>query len=115
MLVSIYRVETARGGCGPYVAEYEDVFGNMFAKHRAGRHPSPIQDELLGWIDPEEHCGFATRDQMEQWFAGFLRLLHVQNFVGARYAVPLHTVRYGRTQAVFRRGDHFPVESFRLN
>lgn len=114
-MVSIFRVETPRGGCGPYTAEYESVLGGMFAEHRAGGHPGPVQDEMLGWIDPEEHCGFATREQLSAWFTGWLHLLAVNGFVGVRYAVPLHTVRYGRTQAVFRRGDHFPVESFQLN
>lgn len=115
MLVSIYRVETPRGGCGPYTREYEDVLGGMFEEHRGGGHPGPSQDYPLGRIDPEEHCGFATREQLEAWFAGWLGLLDATGFVGVRYAVPVHTVRYGKVQAVFRRGDHWPVETFRLN
>lgn len=115
MLVSVYRVETPRGGCGPYTREYAGVLGAMFAQHRSGSHEGPLQDDMLGWIDPEEYCGFATKDGLETWFDGWLPLLHSNGFVGARYAVPLHTVRYGKAQVVFRRGDYWPVESFRLN
>lgn len=115
MLVSIYRVETPRGGCGPYTREYEHALGDMFAEHRSGSHEGPLQDALLGRIDPAEHCGFATRDHLEVWFDGWLPLLATNGFVGTRYAVPIHTVRFGKAQALFRRGDRWPVETFPLS
>ena len=83
----------------------------MFVQHRSGSHPGPCQDELLGHIDPDEHCGFATLEQLQEWFEGYESELGDLGFIVARYSVPVHIVRYGRTQAVFRRGDHFPVES----
>lgn len=114
MKVSIYRVEQPRGGYGPYSPEFQGALGNMFAEHRSGNHHGPAQDELLGHIDPDEHCGFATREQLQEWFAGYESELSDLGFIVARYSVPVHIVRYGRTQAVFRRGDHFPVETLAL-
>lgn len=114
MKVSIFRVEQPRGGFGPYSREFESVLGAMFTQHRSGSHPGPVQDDLLGHIDPEEHCGFATLEQLQEWFQGWERELAEAGFVMVRYSVPVHIVRYGRTQAVFRRGDHFPVETYPL-
>jgi hypothetical protein len=111
MKVSIYRVEQPRGGFGPYAAEFEAVLGGMFAEHRRGSHPGPVQDELLGWIDPAEHCGFATLEHLHEWFDGYHNALHDAGFIIARYSVPLPLVRYGKTQAVFRRGDLWPEAS----
>lgn len=111
MKVSIYRVEQPRGGFGPYSWEYVDALDGMFADHEGGIHVSPKQDPLLGRIDPDERCGFATLEQLQEWFDGYEADLHELGFIIARYSVPVHIVRYGRTQAVFRRGDHFPVES----
>ena len=115
MKVSIYRVETPRGGCGPYTAEFEEVLGDMFTEHGECRqHPGPAQDDMLGWIDPAEHCGFATREQIYTWVDGWLPLLAETGFVGVRYVMPITLVRYGKLQAVFRRGDNWPVEQFSL-
>lgn len=114
MKVSIYRVEQPRGGFGPYSREFQGVLGAMFAQHRSGSHLGPQQDALLGSIDPAEHCGFASREQLDEWFAGWHSTLAAAGFIVARYSVPVHLVRYGLTQAVFRRGDHFPVETYPL-
>lgn len=109
MLVSVYRVETPRGGCGPYNNEHKGLLEPMFEVHRAGEHPSPVQDDLLGgYISPSEHCGFATLEQLDEWFSGFHGLLAELGFVRVKYVVPVHLVRYGKTQLVFQRGDFFP-------
>lgn len=111
MLVSIYRVEAPRGGCGPYNNEHGLILESMFEVHRAGGHPSPLQDWILQGIRPDEHCGFATLEQLDEWFDGFHDVLHELGFIVAKYEIPVYKVRYGATQAVFRRGDLFPVES----
>lgn len=109
--VSIYRVEQANGA-GPYSWDYKDTLSEMFDEHNDA---SPKQDSLLEYIDPGEHCGFATLGQLKEWFEGYEDALASLGFRGARYSVPLALVRYGRTQAVFVRGDLFPEEIFSLN
>ena len=111
MKVSIYRVEQPRGGSGPYSWDYADVLETMFSEHEGGIHISPKQDDMLGHIDPDEHCGFATLDQLREWFEGWEEELASLGFIVARYSVLLPLVRYGKTQAVFRRGDLFPEDS----
>lgn len=106
----MYRVEERRGGAGPYNKRNEQTLGEMFAKHSSGTHLSPQQDELLQGIDADEHCGFATLEQLDEWFEGFHDLLDKLGFVIGHYVVPVNLVRYGKTQAVFVRGDLFPVE-----
>lgn len=114
MKVSIYRVEERRGGAGPYNKRNAETLGEMFAEHGSGSHLSPQQDDLLLGIAADEHCGFATLEQLDQWFDGFHDRLHKLGFVVAHYIVPLNLVRYGKTQALFVRGDLFPTEYFAL-
>lgn len=112
MKVSIYRVEQPHGGFGPYAWEFADTLEDMFDAHNGeGIHTSPKQDELLGYIDPGEHCGFATVEQLSAWFDGWEEALDSLGFIVARYSVPLAHVRYGKTQAVFKRGDLFPEDT----
>jgi hypothetical protein len=47
---------------------------------------------------------------LHEWFEGFESVLHELGFIVAKYVIPVFLVRYGATQAVFRRGDYFPVE-----
>lgn len=115
MKVSIYRIEQPRGGFGPYSKEFATVLGGMFAQHRSGSHPGPFQDDLLTHVDPDEFCGFAVLEQLHAWFTGWEEELVQAGFVLVRYSVPIHLVRYGRTQVVFRRGDHFPVETMAIH
>lgn len=111
MKVSIYRVETPRGGAGPYDKALWDELEAMFCEHGSGTHPGPADDPLLRGISDNEYCGFATLADLDEWFDGFHDALHKLGFLVAKYVVPAHIVRYGTKQAVFRRGDHFPVES----
>lgn len=112
MKVSIFRVEKPRGGAGPYDSQYWDELGDMFDAHRANTgHDTPANDPLLRRIAEDEHCGFATMADMDVWFDGYHDDLHKLGFIVAKYVVPAHIVRYGVNQAVFRRGDHIPVES----
>lgn len=110
MKVSIYRVEERRGGAGPYNANNKKALAAMFAEHGSGTHLSPLQDELLLGINADEHCGFATLEQLDDWFDGYHVPLAELGFAIAHYSVPLNLVRYGKTQALFVRGDHFPIE-----
>ena len=111
MKVSIYRVEKRRAGAGPYNKSNQEVLGKMFAEHGTGSHPNPEQDELLRGIRADEYCGFATLEQLDDWFTGYHSILAENDFIVARYVVPITKVRYGKTQAVFRRGDLFPEET----
>jgi hypothetical protein len=112
--VSIYRVEERRGGAGPYNKRNAEALGEMFAEHGSGTHLSPQQDDLLLGIKADEHCGFATLEQLDTWFDGFHDALSGLGFVVAHYIVPLNLVRYGKTQALFVRGDLFPTEHLSL-
>jgi hypothetical protein len=112
--VSIYRVEERRGGAGPYNATNKDSLADMFAEHGSGSHLSPQQDELLLKINADEHCGFATLEQLDEWFNGYHDRLDELGFVVAHYIVPLNRVRYGKTQALFVRGDLWPTEHLTL-
>lgn len=114
MKVSIYRVEERRGGAGPYNKSNAVTLGAMFAEHGSGTHLSPQQDELLLGIGADEHCGFATLEQLDEWFAGYHDALSELGFVVAHYVMPLNVVRYGKTQALFVRGDTFPIEYLAL-
>lgn len=114
MKVSIYRVEERRGGAGPYNATNRQYLADMFAEHGSGTHLSPVQDELLLGINADEHCGFATLEQLDEWFEGYHAVLDRLGFVIAHYVVPLNLVRYGKTQALFVRGDLFPIEQLIL-
>jgi hypothetical protein len=86
----------------------------MFDDHGNGDHPGPADDPQLGYISENEHCGFATLDALDEWFDGYHEALAELGFVIAKYSVPLNTVRYGRQQLVFNRGDHWPVEHMTL-
>jgi hypothetical protein len=108
--VSIYRVEERRGGAGPYNNSNTAALGEMFAEHGSGSHLSPQKDELLNGIHADEHCGFATIEQLDEWFDGWHAVLDKLGFVIAHYVMPVNLVRYGKTQAVFTRGDRFPLE-----
>ncbi|UDL16698.1 hypothetical protein SEA_ATUIN_5 [Arthrobacter phage Atuin] len=115
MKVSIYRVEERRGGAGPYNRRNTAALGDMFAEHGScGEHVPPQKDELLLGINADEHCGFATLEQLDAWFDGFHQRLADLGFMIAHYVVPLNLVRYGKTQALFVRGDSFPVEHLQL-
>jgi hypothetical protein len=113
MKVFIYRVEMPRGGCGPYVGA-NTVLKEMHAAH-AGNRPAPEDDAGLGSIRADEFCGFATMDALDRWFAGYHKLLAECGYVIAVYSMPITHVRYGKRQALFRRGDNFPVETMPLN
>ena len=95
MKVSIYRVEERRGGAGPYNATNKSTLAAMFAEHGSGTHLSPEQDELLLGINADEHCGFATLEQLDEWFYGYHDALDELGFFVAHYTVPLILLRYG--------------------
>lgn len=83
----------------------------MFLAHDDSDHLDPREDPLLKGIRQNEYCGFATLDALEEWFFGYFEALHKLGFIIAVYSVPVGSVRYGTQQAVFRRGDRFPVKS----
>jgi len=108
--VSVFRVETADGS-GPYGTD-NPFIEHMNAVHGDAEHPSPEDDPLLDGIYPDEFCGFATLNDLEEWFAGYEDVLADAGFEISVYTVPLYSVRYGLQQAVFLRGDTLPVRSF---
>lgn len=83
----------------------------MFTAHDDADHLDPRVDPLLKGITAEEYCGFATLDAVEDWFRGWFEPLQELGFIIAVYVVPLDRVRYGTQQALFRRGDFFPVKT----
>ena len=107
-LVSVYKVETWQGA-GPYNAKYVTL-ERMHDAHERTR-PKPSADGIPRLLSSEV-CGFATREELDEWFRGFKRALYAEGFNIARYAVPSHLVRYGRTQLVFERKDLIPTSRF---
>lgn len=109
MKVSVFRVEDAVGE-GPY-ASTSPLIAAMNAMHGDTAHPSPADDPLLTMPYPTENCCFATLCQLEEWFAGYEDDLADAGYEISVYTVPLDHVRYGKSQALFRRGDSYPVRT----
>jgi hypothetical protein len=114
MKVSIFRVEDA-DGAGPYNGtSWSDELMDMIDEHVAESHPSPHTDPMLNGIYPDEVCGFATIDAAEEWFAGYADALADAGFHLSVYTVPLADVRYGKEQALFRRGTLYPIRTMSI-
>lgn len=109
MKVSVFRVEDAVGE-GPY-ASTSPLIAAMNAMHGDAAHPSPAEDPLLGEPYPNENCCFATLCQLEEWFAGYEDDLAEAGYEISVYTVPLENVRFGISQALFRREDRYPVRT----
>lgn len=110
--VSVFRVEDAYGK-GPYESD-SPVIAAMNAMHGNADHPSPAEDPMLGHVYPTENCCFATLCELEEWFAGYEDDLADAGYEISVYTVPLDHVRYGKQQAVFRRGDTYPVRTMSM-
>ncbi len=109
MKVSMFRVEAA-DGAGPYAGnEDNEELAHMFAVHGDADHPDPFDDPLLDGIYPDEVCGFPTLCALEEWFTGYDDPLAEAGYKIALYTVELQSVRYGKKQAVFVKGDRQPV------
>lgn len=120
MKVSVFRVEKPCG-TGPYMAGHEDhpMLEQMYRWHGDADHPEPKDDPLLTkfvdeGITPDEACGFATIDALEEWFAGFEDPLTECGYEITVYSVPLTSVRYGKHQAVFLTMDAVPARTLSL-
>ena len=111
----MFRVEKA-DGAGPYMSD-DDALRHMFYNHSDAEHPQPADDPLLlkgcpeEGIYPDEVCGFPTLCALEEWFAGYEDPLADAGYEIAVYSVELQHVRYGTHQAVFVRGDSYPVRN----
>lgn len=118
--VTVYRVEATRGprkGHGPYSASpgfdenyraWDDRARALsiapgFAAHR----PAPHEEHRLGYIEPDEFCGFTSKRALRKWWSGgSLRLLCEPGFYAlVAYDVPREHVRRGVYQAVFRKAE----------
>jgi hypothetical protein len=110
MKVSVFRVEDANGE-GPY-SSTSPVIAEMNEMHGTANHPAPADDPLLGLIRPNENCCFATLCDLMEWFAGYEDDLADAGYEISVYTVPLADVRYGKHQALFLRGDIYPVRTF---
>lgn len=114
MKVSVFRVELPNGD-GPYADDTNSkMFEHMNAVHGDADHPDPEDDDMLGCIHPDEHCGFATLCDLESWFAGYEDVLAECGYRIAVYTMPLTLVRYGHNQALFVRGDAVPVRTMSM-
>jgi hypothetical protein len=111
-LTDVYRVEDHLG-LGPYITSnwkdrglsVPDWVFDMQADHANENHPCP-QEDGLGWPDESEVCALSTLEALEVWFQDWEEQLAEAGFHIARYAVPLHTARFGMTdrgQVVFMR------------
>ena len=108
IVLRIYRVETPKGGRGPY--SLPQCVG-LHESHSDGYHPDPIEDGLIQ-MKRTEVCGFTSRSALDTWFAGWHTRLHERGFIISRYDVPKARVRFAYTQVVFRRGDLVPVRTW---
>lgn len=114
MKVSVFRVEKPNGD-GPYADDADkNLYDHMNAVHGDADHPDPEDDPMLGGINPEEHCGFATLCDLEAWFAGYEDILHECGYGISVYTLPLALVRWGNNQALFVRGDAVPVRTMTM-
>jgi len=110
--VSVFRVEDAVGA-GPY-SSTSPFLAAMNATHGGADHPSPDEDPLLQGIYPDENCCFATLDGLEEWFAGYEDDLAEAGYEISVYTVPRENVRWGISQALFRREDRYPVRTMSM-
>lgn len=111
MKVSVFRVEKPNGD-GPYADDADrSLYEHMNAVHGDAAHPDPEDDPMLEGINPDEHCGFATLCDLEEWFAGYEDILDGCGYGISIYSMPLALVRYGHNQALFVRGDAVPVRT----
>lgn len=109
MKVSVFRVEDA-DGAGPY-SSHSPVLAEMNKMHGSANHPAPADDPLLGIVRPDENCCFATLCDLGEWFAGYEEELADAGYEISIYTVPRDHVRFGKQQALFRRGDFYPVRT----
>lgn len=110
--VSVFRVEDAVGQ-GPY-SSTSSFLAAMNAMHGGADHPSPQEDPLLSEPYPDENCCFATLDALEEWFSGFEDELAEAGYEISVYTVPRENVRYGISQALFRREDRYPIRTMTM-
>jgi hypothetical protein len=107
----MFRVED-KYGAGPYVGEEDNpLLAHMFAVHGDADHPQPWDDPMLEDIYPDEVCGFPTLCALEEWFAGYEDVLAELGYGIVVYSTPLNTVRYGKKQAVFVKGEATAVRT----
>lgn len=87
---------------GPYACGAELPEGvaaklhRMFEEHCDHEHPSPFHpDSGLRGINPNERCGFDSREALSDWFEGFLPLLAECGFRVYTYDAPDFACRVG--------------------
>lgn len=104
-MITVYRVETP-DGYGPFIKsrvfsydEYNDI-EKILTRYRAYVHPAPQDDGIS--ISYEECCGFASEEQLFNWFPPMcLRQLALFGFKVNKYLVD--RVKIGTHQAVFNK------------
>lgn len=101
--LTVFRLENSQGQ-GPYTDYDNEISYELCRAHNGHDHPCPEEDNKLGYIERgSEFCGFKTRKELEDWFAGWLPKLGRAGYLIAEYAVPRKHVRIGRTQVLFKR------------
>lgn len=93
----VYRVETEEG-FGPYVGgEYIDL-----SFEGDGSHVPTPENDGLGFIEPHEHCAFASLTDLVIWFCEEKNLdtLELYEFRVVKFYVAPSKIRYGFRQVV---------------
>jgi hypothetical protein len=90
-------------------------------RHSDARHPSPQADPNLMTIHDDEVCGFASPDELNNWFEDFGDRLASAGFHVWEYEVPEFAYRVGNFgQVVFRKDaavlvSHEPFKPVQLS
>jgi hypothetical protein len=106
-LVDVFRVEHRETRDGPYTVDViPESFFDMYDAHddRDG-HPNANHDPLLGYgVRKSRHFfGFASTQQLTDWFDGWADLLQRHGFHVATYRLHRSLVIEGRWQVLFER------------
>ena len=97
-LIEVFRVENT-SGIGPYAADYGDAVGlDIYHNPRA---PKPSWDGLPS-VRIEDRFGFASIEQLLDWFDMYLDNLRDHEYRVVKISVHQSRVKYGRKQLMFR-------------
>lgn len=125
--VTVLRIELDNGE-GPYQHEVESAYGwnvweGTWWPPDYRHHPTPANDGIEGygryslseydkpqWWE-EWQCGFATREQLHDWFAGIEESLDAHGFHLSIYEVPEEDVKLGDRQVIFHKRGRQPVRT----
>lgn len=122
---TVYRVEHAEGGYGPYLKQEADEDLSLYTEthyevaglhdaHRASvEHPPPGMDGLMWDITDEHVHGVDSLELLDTWFEGFHKELDKAGFVIRVYKAPKATTFTGESgkQTIFIKADSKVVDT----